>query len=157
VALSDRNHDRDRAQRWRRPAAGVATIGGLLALTATALPGAAVAAQGTKSKSATVVQVVTRTADGMTFSDMLATVPGRSLYVDTNASPCTGGCLTVWPPLFMPKGKTVALGASGLGTVKAGKHRQVTLDGKRLYMFDDDSGTSVNGENVGGFVVAQEP
>ncbi len=139
-----------------RAAAAAALIGSLMAVAALA-PVAPASARAMKSKSATVVQVVTRTSGAMTFTNMLATVPGLSLYVDTNSSPCTKGCLTVWPPLYMPKGKTMPLGAAGLGTVKMGKHRQVTLNGKRLYTFDGDSGSSVNGENVGGFIVAQEP
>jgi len=154
VTSSVMKRERNRTVTPVRAATAMALVGGLMALA----PLAPVAsAQTTKSKSATVVQVVTRTSGAMTFTNMLATVPGLSLYVDTNSSPCTKGCLTVWPPLHMPKGKTMPLGATGLGTVKMGRHRQVTLNGKRLYTFNGDSGTSVNGENVGGFIVAQEP
>jgi predicted lipoprotein with Yx(FWY)xxD motif len=101
-----------------------------------------------KSKSAEVVQVVDRAP----FGQMLATVKGLSLYVDP--SPCTGSCLTVWPPLFMPKGKKTPTGTTGLGTVKLGKHLQVTYNGQALYTFASDSGSSVNGNGVGGFMVA---
>ncbi len=156
--MTPRIHKRER-NRTARPtsaATAVASLSCLVGLVAVAPLNAATAAQVTKSKSATVVQVVTRTQDSMTFTDMLATVPGRSLYVDTNAKPCKGGCLSVWPPLLMPRGTTMPQGATGLGTAKMGTRRQVTLDGRRLYTFVSDSGSSVNGENVNGFVVAQE-
>ena len=61
-------------------------------------------------------------------------------------------------PLVMPKGDKTPLGTSGLGTVKrkVGHHSelQVTFDGRALYTFYEDSGSSVLGENVGGFTVA---
>jgi len=111
--------------------------------------GVSSAAPHAKSKSATVVQVVTRSP----FGQMLATVKGLSLYVDPSG-PCTGSCLTIWPPLLMPKRKTMPIGTSGLGTVKIGKHLQVTYNGEALYTFSGDSGSSVNGNGVGGFMVA---
>jgi predicted lipoprotein with Yx(FWY)xxD motif len=87
---------------------------------------------------------------------MLATIKGASLY--TTASSCTGGCLGVWPPLLMAKGKTTPTGVSGLSTVKVtinGSHDlQVAYKGKRLYRFISDSGSSVTGNGVGGFKVA---
>ncbi len=156
MTSSVHTRERYRTATPTRAAMAGALMGSLMTVAALA-PLAPASAQTTKSASATVVQVVTRSSGTMTFTNMLATVPGLSLYVDTNSTPCKKSCLTVWPPLFMPKGKTMPLGAAGLGTVKMGRHRQVTLNGKRLYTFDSDSGTSVNGENVGGFIVAQEP
>ena len=55
----------------------------------------------------------------------------------------------------MPKGKTIPLGTHCLATVMAGHHRQVTYRGKRLYLFTGDTGSSVNGNNMGGFKVAK--
>jgi predicted lipoprotein with Yx(FWY)xxD motif len=103
------------------------------------------------AKSATVVQVVTRGSFGM----ILATSGKESsLYVDT-APPCTGGCLKVWPPLLMPKGSKTPKGAADLGTAKMGQRLQVTYKGERLYTFTGDSGHSVNGNGVAGFMVAE--
>lgn len=103
------------------------------------------------STTAKVVQVVDRPPVGK----MLATVKGASLYVHPGG-PCTGGCLTVWPPLLMPKGKTMPTGAKGLGTTPDGSkgRLQVTYHDLPLYTFTGDSGTSVNGNGVGGFEAA---
>ena len=123
------------------------------------VPAASAQAAGTatKTKDKKVVQVVTRTPEDSTSAvTMLATVKGRSLYT-APASGCTGGCLTVWPPLYVAKGKTPT-GVTGLGTVSVtiGKKTkfQVTYMGKALYTFVNDSGTSADGNGVGGFMVA---
>ncbi len=110
------------------------------------------AAQATPARttSAIVVKVVTRAP----FGKMLATIKGRSLYIKPKGG-CTGACLTAWPPLLMPKGTTVPRGVRCLKTAKFGRRLQVTYRGKRLYRFAGDSGTSVNGNNVGGFKVAK--
>jgi len=144
------------------PARHRSRVAGTVALTATAVLALSVAsapvasAHGAKkSKTATVVQVVSRAP----YGTMLATLGGASLY--TTPGSCTGGCLTVWPPLVMPKGKKVPTGFTGLSTVKVkvghASHLQVTYNGRPLYTFDADAGTSVNGNDVGGFVVATVP
>ena len=96
-----------------------------------------------------MVHVVTRAPVGK----MLANDKGLSLYIAPGA--CTGSCLTIWPPLLMPKGTTTPLGAKCLSTAGFGtSRRQVTYHGKRLYMFYLDKGSSVKGQNVGGFKAA---
>lgn len=113
---------------------------------------AALAHPATKPKTAVVVEVVNRAPYGA----MLATVSGASLYTTTGS--CTGGCLSIWPPLTMPKGTKIPSGVTGLGTAKlAHHHKQVTFDGKRLYSFYRDSGGDVTGNGVGGFMVASTP
>jgi predicted lipoprotein with Yx(FWY)xxD motif len=99
---------------------------------------------------ATVVQVVNRSPIG----NMLATTGGASLYTLPKGS-CTGGCLSVWPPLLMPTGKTKPKGAECLGTVSTPSGLQVTYNKHALYTFTGDSGTSVNGNGVGGFKAAK--
>ncbi len=150
--------DRPTIPLYRRPNAwGVVialAVGGAMALAPVA---SAESAGATKTKDKTVVQVVTRTPSGSsTPVTMLATVKGKSLYT-APSSGCTGGCLGIWPPLYVAKGKTPA-GVTGLGTVSVmvGKRTkfQVTYMGKPLYSFVDDSGTSVDGNGVGGFTVA---
>jgi predicted lipoprotein with Yx(FWY)xxD motif len=56
----------------------------------------------------------------------------------------------------MPKGKTVPKGEACLGTIKAptAGRLQVTYDGQPLYTFTGDTGTSLNGNGVGGFDAA---
>jgi predicted lipoprotein with Yx(FWY)xxD motif len=104
-----------------------------------------------KSTSAVVVKVATRGS----FGKILTTVGGRTLYKHPNG-PCTGSCLTIWPPLLMPRGKTVPKGIAGLRTVRLASGRsQVTYRHRRLYTFVNDSGTSVNGNGVAGFKVAK--
>ena len=100
--------------------------------------------------SATVVQVATRTG----FGKILVTVgAGMALY--ENPSGCNAGCRSIWPPLLMPKGATTPKGAKCLGTAALGHKLQVTYNGQRLYTFTGDTGHSVNGNGVAGFVVAK--
>jgi len=126
---------------------------GVTALAITVIPAQAALAHGTKkSKSAVVVEVANRAP----FGEVLATTTDLSLY--TSPSACTGQCLVIWPPLLMPKGKKIPLGAAGLGLmrVKIGRHRveQVTENGSPLYTFYLDTGNAVQGQGVGGFSVA---
>jgi predicted lipoprotein with Yx(FWY)xxD motif len=133
-------------RRWRVLAAvaTVMSVGGLF-LTTTA------SAQVESSKPTKVVKEETRSGFGL----ILTTKMNRTLYVDTTP-PCTGGCLTVWPPLLMPKGKTMPTGATGLGTVAFGSGRlQVTYEGMPLYTFISDHGKKVTGNGVDGFAVAK--
>lgn len=140
---------RRQANRGWRGLAVVTTTMTIGALFVTTTASAQVEAK--KPKTATVVNETMRGS----FGEILTTTTGLTLYIQQTGT-CTGGCLTIWPPLLMPKGKTKPLGvSSGLGTAKQGHRRQVTYEGKRLYTFYTDSGTSTNGENVGGFVVAQ--
>jgi predicted lipoprotein with Yx(FWY)xxD motif len=89
------------------------------------------------------------------FKKILVTINGgHSLYEHPGGS-CSASCQSIWPPLLMPTGKTVPTGASCLATAKLGTKLQVTYDGQRLYTFTGDSGHSVNGNGVGGFVVAK--
>jgi predicted lipoprotein with Yx(FWY)xxD motif len=98
-----------------------------------------------------VVQVVTRQPIGK----MLATTAGLSLYYMPSGT-CDTSCQSVWPPLTMPKGsKDVPAGTTCLSTATLGTLRQVTYRGHRLYTFTGDSGSSVNGNGVGGFVAAK--
>jgi predicted lipoprotein with Yx(FWY)xxD motif len=126
----------------------VAVAVGALTATAVSLTAAEAAPA---AKKATVVKVVTRGS----FGKMLAKKSnGRSLYILPKGS-CTGSCLTAWPPLEMPKGTTVPEGTKCLGTAKFGTHLQVTYRKKKLYTFEGDSGSSVNGNGVSGFKVAK--
>ena len=85
---------------------------------------------------------------------MLATTKGASLYIHPGG-PCTGGCLSIWPALLMPAGKTMPMGAQCLTTVKASGGLQVKYHGQKLYTFTSDSGSSLNGNGVAGFQAAK--
>jgi hypothetical protein len=57
----------------------------------------------------------------------------------------------------MPAGKTLpkGKGVECLSTVSTSAGLQVTYHKQPLYTFVDDSGTSLNGNGVGGFVAAK--
>jgi predicted lipoprotein with Yx(FWY)xxD motif len=126
----------------------VVMVGGLV-LTSTAW---ARGEQANKIQKPTkVVKEVVRGSFGQILTDK----EGHTLYVEPGGT-CTGSCLSVWPPLLMPRNKTIPGGvASGLGTVSTSAGLQVTYDAMPLYTFASDTKTSTSGENVGGFVVAQ--
>jgi predicted lipoprotein with Yx(FWY)xxD motif len=131
-----------------RAAVAVVLVGGTAAATA-GIAAAQVRPASPRSTAAIVVHVATRAP----FGKMLTTDSGLSLYI--NPAGCSASCLTIWPPLFMPKGKTVPKGETCLGTVKVGTKLQVTYKGQKLYSFTGDSGTSVNGNGLAGFTVAK--
>ena len=114
-------------------------------------PARAHAAPAQAGTTAVVVKVAARGG----FGRILTTVAGRALYKHP-AGPCTGSCLAIWPRLLMPRGKTSPLGTAHLSTVLlASGRRQVTYRGQRLYTFVSDSGTSVTGNGIAGFLVAK--
>jgi predicted lipoprotein with Yx(FWY)xxD motif len=136
---------------WLRRGTAAAAIGAAAVLATTGVA-AAQSAPAAHSKSAVVVKEAKRHH----FGKILVTPKaGAALYTLPHGS-CKSGCLSIWPRLVMPKGKTVPKGASCLGTAKFGHGRlQVTYHGKRLYTFTGDSGHSVNGNGVMGFRVAK--
>ena len=154
------NTDRRADGRWgaglrRRAGIALATVSAGSALLlggglATA-PAASAQAASAPRTAAVVVKVAVRGK----FGKILTTVKGLSLYIKPTGG-CTGSCLAVWPPLLMPKGTTTPEGIKGLGTVKvAGGRLQVTYNKHALYTFVNDKGSSVNGNGVGGFLVAK--
>jgi predicted lipoprotein with Yx(FWY)xxD motif len=112
------------------------------------------------AQMATATDAVTAATRG-SFGDILVTASGATLYRydadKPNMPTCTGGCAMAWPPLLLPVGTTSAkagAGLSGVGVVMLSDGRsQVTYNKMPLYTFASDSGTSVNGQGVGGFFV----
>jgi predicted lipoprotein with Yx(FWY)xxD motif len=139
------------------------TVGVGLTMTATAVvarpaPSAGIQLAGLASPGAARSAVVVVERRHGHLGKILFTVGDRALYyLPRGAGSCTGSCLSVWPALLMPAGKTMPKGASCLGTVRFGPHHrlQVTYRGRRLYTFVDDSRGSVNGNGVQGFKVAK--
>jgi predicted lipoprotein with Yx(FWY)xxD motif len=136
---------------------GVGRRAGILSLVAASSIGFGAASAGAApvvvahgGKSAMVVKI---SASRGGFTKVLTNDAGRTLYT---ASSCPASCQSVWPPLLMPKGKTVPQGPkglTGLGTAKMGSRLQVTYKKHRLYTFTSDSGSSVTGNGVAGFTV----
>jgi predicted lipoprotein with Yx(FWY)xxD motif len=138
-------------------AAGTAGVG----LSLTALAGGAGAA--TRAPAATSTAKVVITAKSVKkYGEVLFDQQGLALYYDTQDKPphfgCTGGCLTFWPALVLPKGQKAAVagkGVSGLGVVMNPKltpkgSMQVTWKGKPLYTYAADSKGTVNGQGIQG-------
>ena len=101
--------------------AGVAVAAAVGIAILTLVPGLETAQAATPAgKGAVVVQVVNRSPVG----NMLATTTGASLYIHPSG-PCTGSCLSVWPALLMPAGKTKPKGAECLTTVSTSGGLQV--------------------------------
>ncbi|MGD1051850.1 MAG: hypothetical protein ABR947_12355 [Solirubrobacteraceae bacterium] len=125
------------------------------AVAALALTGSAFA-HSAHSSAATVVT----TKKSPLYGTILVTSSGQTLYLDSADKPghpaCTGGCLSVWPPL-KASGTPKAAGSaksSLLGTTKITGGKQVTYDGHPLYTFASDSaGNPTSGEGSHGFYV----
>jgi predicted lipoprotein with Yx(FWY)xxD motif len=126
-----------------------------VALGAVTLTGSAFG-QSAHSSAATVV-----TTKKASLGTILVTSSGQTLYLDSGDKPgkpaCTGGCLSIWPPLKAsgtPKASGSAK-ASLLGTTKiAGGIKQVTYKGHPLYTFGSDTKSNpTSGEGINGFYV----
>jgi predicted lipoprotein with Yx(FWY)xxD motif len=151
--VTGKGNRRDRTRRGagRGIRTGLAAAAlGLTMLTA-GMGSAQASSQTTAATSAVVVKVAVRGA----FGKILTADNGHALYTHPGG-PCTGSCLSVWPALLMPRGKTVPKGASCLTTKKfTGARLQVAYNKQVLYTFVNDTATSVNGNGVGGFMVAK--
>lgn len=88
------------------------------------------------------------------LGNVLVDGAGRTLYVFTKdekgKSNCTGGCLSVWPPLYGTATAGDGVTASKLSTITTGDGKtQVAIDGMPLYYFGGDSAPGdVKGQNV---------
>jgi predicted lipoprotein with Yx(FWY)xxD motif len=84
---------------------------------------------------------------------LLANLRGRTLYslsVEKHGKfICTGGCLSIWHPLVVPKG-VKPTGPVALGTVQRPEGKtQVTYRGRPLYSFAEDTKAGqTNGEGI---------
>ncbi len=136
---------------------GLVVIGVLLVLATTV----ATASGTSRASSATIVRVV-RTSAG----PVLGTASGRTLYVFVDdlltkaPSACTGDCAHDWVP--MPAGRriTVRTGVSGrVGTIeRSDGERQLTMDGRPLYLFSGDRAPGdIRGNGVGNLWWAMTP
>jgi predicted lipoprotein with Yx(FWY)xxD motif len=120
---------------------------------ATAAPAASAAAASTTVSAATAgsLGAVLTGPDGLT----LYTHEGDS----TNASTCTGSCLTEWPPLTAAAGQQVTAGRGVTGKLgsfaRSDGTQWITYGGLPLYYWVDDSKPGdATGQGIDGFVVA---
>jgi len=136
---------------------GLVVIGVLLVLATTVT-----SASGTsRPSSATIVRVV-RTSAG----PVLGTASGRTLYVFVEdlltraPSACTGDCTHDWVPMSAGGRIIVRTGVSGrVGTiVRSDGERQLTMDGRPLYLFSGDRAPGeIRGNGVGNLWWAMTP
>jgi predicted lipoprotein with Yx(FWY)xxD motif len=147
--------------RRRRGAALAAGAAGAAMLAAPLVaPGAAAAQPRPTAPAGKAAVVVKIDPTRGKFKDVLVTTKGVGLtlyeYTDKK-KPCTGSCLDIWPPLYMPKGDTTPEGVAGLGTIKLKNGRlQVTYEGQALYTYFDDGGDSTSGVGIVHWVIALE-
>jgi predicted lipoprotein with Yx(FWY)xxD motif len=93
-----------------------------------------------ESENATLKETVLTTNKGKTLYSLSVEKHGKFT--------CTGGCLSVWKPLVVPKGVTPK-GPVKLSTVKRPDGRtQVTYKGLPLYSFNADKPGEANGEGL---------
>ncbi len=91
------------------------------------------------------------------YGTVLGTTGHRSLYLLSSESrgriTCTGGCLSLWPPLLVPDGARPRAGKGVAGTLgvvrlRSGA-RQLTFNGYPLYTFVGDTGAAeAGGEGI---------
>ena len=108
-------------------------------VAALALAGVALGNSAHASAASTTVS-----AKKTSLGTILVTSSGKTLYLDKSDKPphfaCTGGCLSIWPPL-KANGTLKATGgakAADLGKVKGPGGEQVTYKGHPLYTFAGD-------------------
>jgi predicted lipoprotein with Yx(FWY)xxD motif len=127
------------------------------------LPGAALAASlvlaacggggsdssGSATAASSGMTVAVKSIDGI--GDVLVDSSGKALYAsDVEADGkvrCTGGCTSFWKPLTVDSSKpTVASDVGKVGVVsRPDGTKQVTVGGKLLYTFSEDSPGKVEG------------
>ena len=136
---------------------GLVAIGAVLVLATTVITARATSG----APSPTIVKVV-RTSSG----PVLAAASGRTLYVFVDdlltraPSACTGDCAHDWVPMPARGRITVSGGVSGrLGTiVRSDGERQLTMDGRPLYLFSGDKAPGeIRGNGVGNLWWAMTP
>jgi len=127
----------------------------------TAAPAPTGSTGSTGATGAKTVSIATVTVKG-SQQKVLVDGTGRVLYVDENDKPgapaCTGGCLTIWPPLKATGAITVGPGltASKYTTVTASDGtKQVAVNGSPLYLFAGKPAGDASGQDVAGFYVVQ--
>ncbi len=112
----------------------------------------------TTTKAANTSTAVIKTANASGIGTILVDAGGKTVYTLTKngaAVPCTGACLTVWPPVLLPAGTDTATGGSGvtgLAVVSATGGKQVTSKGLPVYTFANDTAAGdVKGDGLSSF------
>lgn len=138
----------------------VMAVGAMLMLVSSTLNIVAAGASGWTAHR-TLIEVV-RSASG----PVLAAGDGRTLYVFVDdlltkaPSACTGDCAHDWVPMTASRTITVGRGVTGrVGTiVRSDGERQLTMDGRPLYLFSGDRAPGdIRGNGIGNIWWAMTP
>lgn len=110
----------------------------------------------TSSASTTIIQLGSVTVKG-NVETVFEDSTGKSLYYldqdKATKQACTGGCLTVWPPLISAAPISNPAGVSGTFTVfmNSANQSQVEFNGHLLYTYSGDTGPGMStGDGIGG-------
>jgi predicted lipoprotein with Yx(FWY)xxD motif len=134
----------------KRPLVPSAALAAALALAACG--GGSSSSSSSTPSSVAKHTVSVRSIDGV--GKVLVDSRGMALYssnLDVKGKPaCTGACTSFWKPLTLASGTpSAAAGAGKVGVVmRADGMRQVTVGGKPLYTFVNDSPGKVTGDGV---------
>jgi predicted lipoprotein with Yx(FWY)xxD motif len=99
---------------------------------------------------------IAMTADSK-LGRVLVDANGMTVYTLMNNGkpvPCTGQCLTFWPPLLVPAGdtNTASSGVADLGTATTNAGKQVSYKGAPLYRYSMDKAPGdTNGDGINAF------
>ena len=164
--------------------AGAVLAAGLLAVTACASSGSkAPASASVSARNGATVSTAAPTTGAATAAAAAPASPtlavgttrlgpvvvdqsGRTTYVldrdtpGTTTSACTAGCASLWPPVTATGTPTAAAGISGaVGVItRTDGTRQVTLNGRPLYVFSGDHAAGdANGDGIAGVWHAARP
>jgi predicted lipoprotein with Yx(FWY)xxD motif len=109
--------------------------------------------------SSAATSAVTLKAANSTLGNILVDQDGKTLYLfeadGKNKSNCSGGCVTVWPPITTNGSATAGSGVSAklIGTtMRPDGSSEVTYAGHPLYWYEGDSNPGdTNGEGLTDF------
>ncbi len=112
----------------------------------------------TKTQAHAVKHTVLTTKTDPAIGQYLADPTGKALYTyggDTsNASNCTGSCLSAWPAYTATVTANLPSGVGAITRTDNGQ-KQYTYNGKPLYYFVSDPAGQVTGNGVSDFTVAK--
>jgi len=129
----------------------------LLSLPVLALVASACGASSSPPTGSSAAGPMSLTATHTALGSVLSGPSGDTVYTLVSAQgmplPCTGQCLTAWPPVAATAGSTPHAGSGVSATLAvAASAMQVTANGAPLYYFSGDGGAGqVNGQGIKSF------
>jgi predicted lipoprotein with Yx(FWY)xxD motif len=140
-----------------RPIVSILLLLGALTLVGCGGSGGEDTAAGTSEEAGAAEVAVLRTAE-TALDTVVVDADGRTVYAFDEDTPgsgesaCSGDCLATWPPVPADSDEPQVEGVTGeVGTItRDDGTRQVTLDGRPLYLYaQDEAEGDVTGQGVG--------